>query len=196
MNKVAEDDLKTGETFGILLALIILLVVFGALVSALLPIILAVVAIVVALALTALVGQFGDLSFFVTNMITMMGLAVGIDYALFIVSRYREERTDGVEQLAAIERAGDTSSRAVFFSGITVVVALAGLLIVPMSVFVSLAVGAILVVLSAIVAALTLLPALCPCSATASTRDACRGSCRSGSAVSAARASGPAPPAG
>jgi RND superfamily putative drug exporter len=160
VNKVAEDDLKTGETFGILLALIILLVVFGALVSALLPIILAVVAIVVALALTALVGQFGDLSFFVTNMITMMGLAVGIDYALFIVSRYREERTDGVERLAAIERAGDTSSRAVFFSGITVVVALAGLLIVPMSVFVSLSVGAILVVLSAIVAALTLLPAL------------------------------------
>ena len=160
VNKVAEEDLKTGETFGILLALIILLLVFGAVVSALLPIILAVVAIVVALALTALVGQIGDLSFFVTNMITMMGLAVGIDYALFIVSRYREERADGVERLGAIERAGDTSSRAVFFSGLTVVVALAGLLIVPMSVFVSLAVGAILVVLSAIVAALTLLPAL------------------------------------
>jgi RND superfamily putative drug exporter len=160
VNKVAEEDLKTGETFGILLALIILLIVFGAVVSALLPIILAIVAIVVALALTALVGQLGDLSFFVTNMITMMGLAVGIDYALFIVSRYREERADGVERLAAIERAGDTSSRAVFFSGLTVVVALAGLLIVPMSVFVSLAVGAILVVLAAIAAALTLLPAL------------------------------------
>ena len=160
VNKVAEQDLKTGETFGILLALIILLLVFGAVVSALLPIILAVVAIVVALALTALVGQLGDLSFFVTNMITMMGLAVGIDYALFIVSRYREERAEGIERLAAIERAGDTSSRAVFFSGLTVVVALAGLLIVPMSVFVSLAVGAILVVLAAIAAALTLLPAL------------------------------------
>ena len=160
VNKVAESDLKSGEFFGILLAMIILLVVFGAVVSALLPIILAVVGIVVALALTALVGQFGDLSFFVTNMITMMGLAVGIDYALFIVSRYREERTAGVARIAAIERAGDTSSRAVFFSGLTVVVALAGLLIVPMSVFVSLAVGAILVVLAAIAGALTLLPAL------------------------------------
>jgi len=159
-NRVAENDLKTGETFGILIALVILLIVFGALVSALLPIILAVVAIFVALALTALVGQFGELSFFVQNMITMMGLAVGIDYALFIVSRYREERIAGVERIAAIERAGDTSSRAVFFSGITVVVALVGLLIVPMSVFVSLAVGAILVVLAAVAAALTLLPAL------------------------------------
>jgi RND superfamily putative drug exporter len=159
-NVVAENDLRTGETFGIAIGLVILLIVFGALVSALLPIILAIVSIVVALALTALVGQFGDLSFFVTNMITMMGLAVGIDYALFIVSRYREERAAGVSKLDAIERAGDTSSRAVFFSGITVVVALVGLLIVPMSVFVSLAVGAILVVLMSVLAALTLLPAL------------------------------------
>ena len=160
VNKVAESDLKTGEFFGILIALVILLMVFGTLVAALLPIILAVASIIIALALTALIGQFGDLSFFVQNMITMMGLAVGIDYALFIVSRYREERMDGVPKLDAIERAGDTSSRAVFFSGMTVVVALLGLLIVPMSVFVSLGLGAILVVLSAVAAALTLLPAV------------------------------------
>ena len=133
---------------------------FGALVSALLPLILAIAAIIVALALTALVGQLGELSFFVQNMITMMGLAVGIDYSLFIVSRYREERALGVAKLDAIERAGDTSSRAVFFSGITVVVALISLLIVPMSVFVSLGLGAILAVLAAVAAALTLLPAL------------------------------------
>ncbi len=85
----------------------------------------------VSLALTALIGQAYELSFFVTNMITMMGLAVGIDYVLFIVSRYREERTAGFEKLDAIERAGSTASRAVLFSGITVVVALVGLLIVP-----------------------------------------------------------------
>jgi RND superfamily putative drug exporter len=159
-NKVAENDLKVGESFGILIGLVILAFVFGALVSALLPLMLAVAAIIVALALTALVGQFGELSFFVQNMITMMGLAVGIDYALFIVSRYREERALGVAKLDAIERAGDTSSRAVFFSGITVVVALISLLIVPMSVFVSLGLGAILAVLAAVAAALTLLPAL------------------------------------
>ena len=159
-NKVAENDLKVGESIGILIGLVILALVFGALVSALLPLILAIAAIIVALALTALVGQFGELSFFVQNMITMMGLAVGIDYALFIVSRYREERALGVAKLEAIERAGDTSSRAVFFSGITVVVALISLLIVPMSVFVSLGLGAILAVLAAVAAALTLLPAL------------------------------------
>ena len=159
-NKVAENDLKVGETIGIGIGLIILALVFGALVSALLPLILAIAAIIVALALTALVGQLGDLSFFVQNMITMMGLAVGIDYSLFIVSRYREERALGVAKLDAIERAGDTSSRAVFFSGITVVVALISLLIVPMSVFVSLGLGAILAVLAAVAAALTLLPAL------------------------------------
>ena len=81
-------------------------------------------------------------------MITMMGLAVGIDYVLFIVSRYREERAAGLDKLDAIERAGSTASRAVLFSGITVVVALVGMLIVPTTIFLSLAAGAILVVLA------------------------------------------------
>src|SRR6185437_3721242 len=116
---------------------------------ALLPIGLAIAAIVVAMALTGVIGQAYPLSFFVTNMITMMGLAVGIDYVLFIVSRYREERTAGAEKLDAIERAGSPASRAVLFSGITVVVALVGLLIVPTTIFLSLAAGAILVVLCA-----------------------------------------------
>jgi RND superfamily putative drug exporter len=158
--KVAESDLQTGESIGIPIALIILLIVFGALVSALLPLMLAGVAIIVSLALTALVGQAFELSFFVTNMITMMGLAVGIDYVLFIVSRYREERRLGLEKLGAIERAGSTASRAVLFSGITVVVALVGMLIVPTTIFISLGTGAILVVLAAVAAALTLLPAV------------------------------------
>src|SRR3954471_2136126 len=158
--KVAETDLQTGESIGIPIALIILLIVFGALVSALLPLMLAGVAIIVSLALTALVGQVFELSFFVTNMITMMGLAVGIDYVLFIVSRYREERRLGLDKVAAIERSGSTASRAVLFSGITVVVALVGMLIVPTTIFISLATGAILVVLSAVAAALTLLPAV------------------------------------
>ena len=160
VNTASERDLQTGEIFGIGLGLIVLLIVFGALVAALIPLILAIAAIIVALALTALVGQFGELSLFVTNMITMMGLAVGIDYALFIVSRFREERAAGVPKLDAIERAGATSGRAVFFSGLTVVVALAGLLVVPLSIFVSLGLGAILVALCAVIAALTLLPAL------------------------------------
>ena len=93
-------------------------------------------------------------------MITMIGLAVGIDYSLFIVSRYREERAREVPIQEAIAMAGATASRAVFFSGVTVVLALAGLLIIPMNIFVSLGLGAITVVVAAVAAGLTLLPAV------------------------------------
>jgi RND superfamily putative drug exporter len=154
-----QRDLKTGEAIGIPVALLVLLLVFGTLASALLPVALSIVAIVVALGMTALVGQAVTLSDFVENMVTMMGLAVGIDYSLFIVSRYREELAAGRARLDAIEAAGHTASRAVLVSGMTVVVALAGLLIVPTSLFFSLATGAILVVLCGMAAALTLLPA-------------------------------------
>ncbi|MGH2730480.1 MAG: MMPL family transporter, partial [Actinomycetota bacterium] len=91
-SRIAEEDLAKGETFGILIALVVLLAVFGAVVAGLVPIAMAVAAIAVALGVVAAVGQQFEFSFFVTNMNTMMGLAVGIDYALFIVSRYREER--------------------------------------------------------------------------------------------------------
>ncbi|HKZ90576.1 MAG TPA: MMPL family transporter [Candidatus Limnocylindrales bacterium] len=159
-NRLAEDGLQRGETIGIAIALIILIVVFGAVVAAVVPIILAIVSIIVAFGLTALIGQVFELSFFVTNMITMIGLAVGIDYSLFVVSRYREERLRGYEKIAAIERAGGTASRAVFFSGLIVVLALSAMLIVPNSIFRSLGLGAITVVIAAVAAALTLLPAV------------------------------------
>jgi RND superfamily putative drug exporter len=90
----------------------------------------------------------------------MMGLAVGIDYSLFIVSRYREERQRGLDTLDAIGRSGATANRAVFFSGLTVVLALAGMLLVPTTIFRALAGGAILVVLVSIALSMTLLPAL------------------------------------
>lgn len=157
---VAEEDLQKGEGIGILVAMIVLVLVFGAVVASLIPIVLAIISIVIALGLTALIGQAFELSFFVVNMLVMMGLAVGIDYALFIVSRYREERARGVESVEAIGIAGSTASRAVFFSGITVVLALLGMLLVPTTIFRSLAIGAILVVLVSVVAALTLLPAV------------------------------------
>src|SRR5205085_2202908 len=130
-NDVAEHDLKTGEFIGISIAVVILAVVFGTLIAAGLPLGLALLSIAIALGATALVGQVFSLSFFVTNMITMMGLAVGIDYSLFIVSRFREERRHGRDKLDAITAAGATASRAVLFSGITVVLALVGLLLVP-----------------------------------------------------------------
>ena len=157
---LAEDTMKTGETVGILVALVVLAIVFGALIAATLPIILAIVAIVAALGLTSLVGQAMDLTFTITNIVTMMGLAVGIDYTLFILTRFREERERGLSKEDAIAVTGATASRAVLFSGITVLLALASLVIFPLTIFQSMGIGAIMVVFTAILAMLTLLPAV------------------------------------
>ena len=127
----AETDLRKGEGIGVPIALVILLIVFGAVVAAGLPILLSLIAITMAVALTALVGQTFDVSVFAINMVSMMGLATGIDYSLFIISRFREERARGRDKLDAIAVTGGTASRAVLFSGLTVVLALLGLLIVP-----------------------------------------------------------------
>ena len=159
--KLSEEDLRNGELFfGAPAALVVLLLVFGAVVAGLIPLLLAIMSIVVALALTALVGQAFELSLFVVNMIFGMGLALGIDYALFILSRYREERAEGREKGNAIAAAGATASRAVLFSGLAFVLAMFGLLLVPSTIMRSLAAGAILVGFVSVLAALTLLPAL------------------------------------
>jgi RND superfamily putative drug exporter len=156
----AEKDLQRGEAIGVPIALIVLVLVFGALTAAVIPLILGVLSIIVAIGLTALFGQAFEFSFFVVNVITMMGLAVGIDYSLFIVSRYREERARGRDRLEAIRASGATASRAVFFSGMTVVLALLGMLLVPSTIFRSLGAGAIIVVVVSVLVTLTLLPAL------------------------------------
>ena len=158
-NELAVADLEKGERFGIPVALIILLIIFGTLVAALLPVGLAIVSIVVALGVTALIGQVFELSFFVTLMITMIGLAIGIDYSLLMVSRYREELRRGHSVREAVEKTGATAGRTVLFSGFTVVFALCGMLIIPSSFFQSLGLGAIIVVLVTLAATFTLLPA-------------------------------------
>lgn len=159
-SRIAEEDLVKGEMIGLLAALIVLVIVFGALAAAVLPLVLAIVSIFVAVGLTAIVGRFMDLSFFILNMITMIGLAVGIDYSLFVVERYREERRHGRAELDSISVSGGTASKAVVFSGGTVVLALLGLFMIPTVIFRSLGAGAILVVMVAVVATLTLIPAL------------------------------------
>ncbi|MHB8867583.1 MAG: MMPL family transporter [Thermoleophilia bacterium] len=156
----AESDLLKAEVFGLPVTLIVLVVVFGAVAAAGVSLLLAMAAIVVAIGLTALVGRVFELSFFVLNMVTMIGLAVGIDYALFIIERYREERRGGAGKHEAITIAGGTASNAVLFSGVTVVLALLGLFIVPITTFRSLGIGAVLVVSVAVTAMLTLVPAL------------------------------------
>jgi uncharacterized membrane protein YdfJ with MMPL/SSD domain len=160
-NELSQEDLEKGELqFGLPAALIILLLVFGAVVAGLVPLLMAIVSIVVALGLTAILAQQFELSIFVVNMLTGMGLALGIDYSLFVVSRYREERSKGLEQADAIAVSGGTANRAVVFSGTAFVVAMFGMLLVPNSIMRSLAVGAILVGIVSVAAATTLLPAL------------------------------------
>jgi len=160
-NEVSQSDLKEGELqFGLPAALVVLVLVFGALVASVVPLILALVSIAVGLGLVAVLTTEFELSIFVVNMLTGMGLALGIDYALFVVSRFREERAAGKEKIDAIAASGATASRAVLFSGSAFVLAMVGLLLVQSTIMRSLAAGAILVGIVSVVAALTLLPAV------------------------------------
>ena len=128
--------------------------------ATLLPLGMAIIAIAMALAAVGVIGQAFELIFFVTMIITMIGLAVGIDYSLLIVSRFREEMSRGLDKYEAVAKAGDTAGRTVLFSGTTIVIALIGMFIVPVSFFQSRGLGAILVVIAALAATLTLLPAI------------------------------------
>jgi RND superfamily putative drug exporter len=159
--KQSQTDLEKGElAFGLPAALIVLVLVFGAVVAGLVPVLMAILSIIVALGLVAVISLEFSLSVFIVNMLTGMGLALGIDYSLFVVSRYREERLLGLSKEDAIAHTGATASRAVLFSGSTFVIALLGMFIVPTSIMRSLALGAILVGIVSVAAALTLLPAL------------------------------------
>ncbi|HJR98697.1 MAG TPA: MMPL family transporter [Actinomycetota bacterium] len=158
---ISEEDLAFGEGIGVTAAIIVLLIVFGAIVAGLLPLLKTVLfTLPITLGIVGLLGTLWDFSFFTPNLITMMGIAVGVDYALFIVSRYREERHRDRVKLDAIRASGATASRAVFFSGMTVVIALAGIMVVPTTIFRSLAGGAIIVVLVSVASSMTLLPAV------------------------------------
>jgi RND superfamily putative drug exporter len=160
-NELSQSDLQHGELeFGLPAALIVLLLVFGAVVAGLIPLLITLPSIVVALGMVAVLAHVFSLSVFVINMLTGMGLALAIDYALFVVSRFREERGRGREKLDAIAATATTANRAVVFSGTTFVIAMFGMLIVPSSIMRSLAVGAILVGIVSVIASATLLPAL------------------------------------
>ena len=159
--KVSEKDLQQGELkFGLPAALIILLLVFGTLVATVIPLTMALISIIVALALVAVIGQFFEVNLFVTNMLVAMGLALGIDYSLFIVSRLREERAKGLTHGEAILNVSSTATRAVVLSGTAFSLALLGMFLVPTTILRSLALGAIVVAIVSIGVALTFHPAL------------------------------------
>ena len=159
--EVSAEDLQKGELqFGLPAALIILLLVFGTLFGAAIPLTMAILSIIVALAMVAVIGQFFEVNLFVTNMLVAMGLALGIDYSLFIVSRLREERAKGLPHREAILNVSSTATRAVVLSGTAFSLALLGMFLVPDTVLRSLALGAIVVAIVSIGVALTFHPAL------------------------------------
>ena len=158
---LASSDLRHGEVdFGLPIAIVVLLLVFGAVVAGLMPFLMALLSIIVGLGIATIVAQEFSLSVFIVNMMTGMGLALGTDYSLFVISRFREERGRGLDKDAAIAMTGATASRAVLFSGTTFVIALLGLFLVPTNLLRSLAAGAVIVGVVSVAAALTLLPAV------------------------------------
>ena len=158
---MSQRDLQNGElAFGLPVAVIVLVLVFGSVVAGFVPVATAMVSILVSLGAVALLSLEFGFSVFIVNMLSAMGLALGIDYSLFVISRYREERAGGAAEQRAIALAGATASRAVLFSGSTFVLAMLGMLIVPTSIMRSLATGAVVVGVVSVAAALTLMPAL------------------------------------
>ena len=160
VDDLAEEDLARVLMVTLVLALVMLMLVFRAVVASLIPLALAMGAITTAMGIAALVSQVYPLAEGYEILVSMLGLAVGIDYSLFIISRFRYERQAGREKLEAITVASNTTGRAVFYAGVTVVVSLAGLALTDNPVFISLALGVIFVVLVAIVGSLTFLPAV------------------------------------
>jgi uncharacterized membrane protein YdfJ with MMPL/SSD domain len=160
MQELSKKDLSKAEAGGFPIVAIILLVVFGSLAAAALPLALGFVSVIVTGALIYLVSQQMETSVFVTNMASMIGIGVAIDYSLFILARYREERAKGRDKDAARAEALSTSGLAVAFSGLAVIVSLAGLWMVDNQALRSMALGAMMVVGVSILTATTLLPAL------------------------------------
>ena len=159
-NRSNEEALHKAELLSGLPSLILLLVAFGSALAAGLPLILAVAGIATGFASLHLLGLQMPLSVWSMNFSMMIGLAVGIDYSLFIVSRYREERAEGANIYDGIANTLGTAGKAVFLSALTVVFSLAAVFVVPVMVFRSMALGMILSVVAVAFASLTLLPAI------------------------------------
>jgi len=160
MQEISKEDLSKAESSGFPIVAIILLVVFGSLAAAALPLALGFVSVLVTGALIYFISLQMTTSVFVTNMASMIGIGVAVDYSLFILARYREEREAGLGRGEARARALSTSGLAVSFSGLAVIISLAGLWMVDNQALRSMALGAMTVVAVSILTAITLLPAL------------------------------------
>jgi len=160
MQEISKEDLAKAEGTGFPIVAIILLVVFGSLAAAALPLALGFVSVFVTGALIYFISLQMETSVFVTNMASMIGIGVAVDYSLFILARYREEREAGHDPAEARALSLSTSGLAVTFSGLAVIISLAGLWMVDNQALRSMALGAMTVVAVSILTATTLLPAL------------------------------------
>jgi uncharacterized membrane protein YdfJ with MMPL/SSD domain len=160
MQEISKRDLSRAEGSGFPIVALILLVVFGSLAAAALPLALGFVSVLLTGAIIYFISLQMTTSVFVTNMASMIGIGVAIDYSLFILARYREEREAGRDKREARAEALSTSGLAVTFSGLAVIISLAGLWMVDNQALRSMALGAMTVVAISILTATTLLPAL------------------------------------
>jgi len=160
MQDLTKEDLAAAESIGFPIVLLILLAVFGSLAAAALPLALGFASVTITGAAIFFLSQATQMSVFVTNVASMIGIGVAVDYSLFVLARYREEIRGGAEPREARRTAMRTSGLAVLFSGLTVMASLAGLFLVDSTTMRSMAMGAIVVVAVSILAAVTLLPAL------------------------------------
>jgi RND superfamily putative drug exporter len=158
--KVSKPETHLSEVIGLGMAVIVLLITFGTVVAMGLPIATAVIGLVCGLSIITLLSHVAEVPTVAPTLATMIGLGVGIDYALFIVTRHLEQRRDGMDTRESIARASATSGGAVVFAGCTVMVALLSLAVVDIPLVTTLGYTSALVVAVAILGAITLLPAL------------------------------------
>jgi len=160
LNDAFNKQLAQAGERSIPLTLVILLLVFGAIVAAGVPLLLALSAVAATIGLVALPSHLVPMDQNVTAVVLLVGLAVGVDYSLFYLKREREERAAGKGARAALEAAAATSGRSVLISGVTVMIAMAGMLFTGDKTYLSMGIGTIIVVASAVIGSLTVLPAL------------------------------------
>jgi uncharacterized membrane protein YdfJ with MMPL/SSD domain len=160
VNKTTSSDLERAEMFAFPILLLLSFWVFRGLIAATLPLLVGGFAIVLTFLLLRIVDQFVGLSIFAVNLVTGVGLGLGIDYSLFVLSRYREELAGGADTRAAISRTLQTAGRTVMFGSLTVAAALASMLVFPIRFLYSMGVGGAIVALSAGAVSLIVLPAV------------------------------------
>ncbi|MCW2601968.1 MAG: Integral rane protein, partial [Pseudonocardiales bacterium] len=160
LNTQISGDLARAESFAIPITLILLVLVFGSLVAASLPLLIGIVSIIGSFAALSVIADLTDVSVFSINLVTGLGMGLGIDYALLIVNRYREELHGGASKEEAITTTVRRTGRTIVFSGLTVALALAAMMVFPLYFLRSFAYSGIAVVLLAIVGAIIVLPAM------------------------------------